>query len=440
MLRFDLIYVLILACLSPFILAKALLDSRFRQNFFARFKPVMDTSLQNFSHDSPQKNIWIHAASIGEAGLAVKLIQSWRLKQPDLSFLLSIGTLSGLKSVPQKLNIPVILAPLDFSFMVKRVQKQFNLTHLVLIETEIWPNMIQTMSKAGTITIINGRLSNKHYHRYLRFKGLLKQTMQSINHVLAGDDTSGQRFIDLGVPHDRVYKFGNMKFELPTIATKTELDQFQIKYQLNPQLPVFVAGSIQPEELETIISAVQQIEKFDLKLVIVPRHPEKREEFRRILERLKTDAIFTSEDNLKSIENSSHQILIVDEIGVLRIFYQIASVIFVGGSLCNRGGQNMMEAIAYQKPVCVGPFATNFKQEMRLLLQAEGVKIIENRDTLTQFIVYALSQKTAAGEMAKNGYHLIKENSGALKKSIEFLNNVISKNPSMESYESKRNN
>lgn len=99
----------------------------------------------------------------------------------------------------------------------------------------------------------------------------------------------------------------------------------------------------------------------------------------------------------------------------------------------------MMEAIAYQKPVCVGPYATNFKQEMDLLLQAEGVKIIEDSNTLVQFIKFSLTQKKAAEKMAKNGYHLIKENSGALIKSIEFLDGVILKNSSMEYYESKRN-
>jgi len=439
MLRFDLIYILILACLSPIILIKILLDSRFRKTFLARLKPAIDTPLKIVSHDSSQKSIWVHAASIGEAGLAVKLIQTWRLKQPHLSFLLTVGTISGLKSVSQKLDIPVILAPLDFSFMVKRIRKRFNAEHLVLIETEIWPNMIHTMSKAGTVTIINGRLSNKHYHRYFRFKGLLKQTMTSIRYVLAGDDTSEQRFVNLGVPQNRVHKFGNMKFELPTIAPKTELEKLHVKYQLNKHQPIFVAGSIQPEEIETIISAVQRIENFDLKLVIVPRHPEKRDEFRRILEGLSVDAVFTSENKPKNIKDSNSQILIVDEIGILRQFYQIASVIFVGGSLCNRGGQNMMEAIAYQKPVCVGPYATNFKQEMNLLLQAEGVKIIENSDMLVQFITFSLTEKTAAGEMAKKGYHLIKENSGALNKSIEFMDSVILKNSDMGSYESKRN-
>ncbi|MBT4290222.1 MAG: hypothetical protein HOD92_23095 [Deltaproteobacteria bacterium] len=439
MLRFDLLYILILTCLSPFILLKILLDSKFRKTFLARFKPVIDTPLKTASSESPQKNIWVHAASIGEAGLAVKLIKTWRLKQPNLAFLLTVGTISGLKSVSQKLDVPVILAPLDFSFMVKRIQKRFNTKHLVLIETEIWPNMIHLMSKVGTVTIINGRLSNKHYHRYFRFKWLLKQTLASIKYVLVGNDTSEQRFINLGVSQNRVHKFGNMKFNLPTIAPKTELEQLYLKYQLNKQQPIFVAGSIQPEEIETVISAGQRIEHFDLQLVIVPRHPEKRHEFRRTLERLKVDAIFTSENRTININSSNPQILIVDEIGVLRLFYQIASVIFVGGSLCNRGGQNMMEAIAYQKPVCVGPYATNFKQEMDLLLQAEGVKIIEDSNTLVQFIKFSLTQKKAAEKMAKNGYHLIKENSGALIKSIEFLDGVILKNSSMEYYESKRN-
>jgi 3-deoxy-D-manno-octulosonic-acid transferase len=438
MLRFDLIYFLILACLSPFILLKILFDARFRKTFLARLHPNLDVAKQTLNHYSPQNNIWVHAASIGEAGLAAKLIHAWKVKNPSYQFILSVGTLSGFDSFSQNSDIPVILAPLDFSFMIKRVQRRFKASHLILIETEIWPNMIDIMAKIGMVTIVNGRLSDKHYGQYYRIKRLLKQTMRSITHVLAGDNISQQRFFNLGVDQERIHKFGNMKFELPVIAEFEALKQLQSKYKINPQKPVFVAGSIQPEELNTIISAIQKIENHDIQVIIIPRHPEKRHEFKQILDRLNINAFFTAGSDLSNINHKPNQVLVVDEIGVLRLFYQIASVIFVGGSLCNRGGQNMMEAIGFQKPVCVGPFATNFKQEMDLLLQAEGIKIIQDKETLAQFIIFSLDQKSEAEEMALQGYRLIKDNSGALESTIDFLGCAISKFSSRESYESKR--
>lgn len=438
MLRFDLIYTLFLACLSPLILFKLLFDGRFRKTFLARLHPRLDLASPSLNLHCPANNIWVHAASIGETGLAVKLIQSWKNKNPKNQFLLSVGTLSGFESIAPHTGIPVILAPLDFSFMVKRVQKRFKVSHLILIETEIWPNMIDIMARTGMVSIVNGRLSDRHFGRYNRFKRLLTRTMRSITHVLVGDSISKQRFYDLGVDLVKIKKFGNMKFELPAVAESDTLKQLQIKYKINPQNPVFVAGSIQPEELETIILAIQKTEIYNIQVIVIPRHPEKRHEFKQILDRLNVKTFFTAGNDLCKFDHKSHQVLVIDEIGVLRLFYQIATVIFVGGSLCDRGGQNMMEAVAFQKPVCVGPFATNFKQEMDLLLLAEGIKIIKDKDTLAQFLEFSLTQKSAAKEMAHKGYTLIKENSGALESTIDFLDSAILKFSGREAYESKR--
>jgi len=421
---FDLFYAIAILFFSPILSFKILFDRDFRKNFTIRLFP--DVSNYKDATALPANTIWVHAASIGEIRLAIKLIHAWLQTDENRQFFITTNTIQSKTLGEKETTVPVLVAPLDLSFIVKKFIRLTNPQHLVLIETEIWPNMVRLMAKTGQITIVNARLSDRYYNRYLIGKQLFARTISHLDWILARDQVSAQRFKKLGVPENRILSQGNLKYEIPHPPDKNSLISLRTDFLSLKTSFLFVAGSLQADELEYILPAWKKLQKevSGFQMVLIPRHPGKKDDFARVLVQSGINFSFSSElDSAHTTEQKNH-ILLIDQMGVLKSWYFLADAVFVGGSLCNRGGQNMVEAVGYHKPVCIGPYAINFKDEVDLLLGVGGLEIVHDSEELYAFIQMCHNSPEAAAQMGDSGYQAIAEQAHALDANISKLSEI----------------
>jgi len=401
-----------------------LIDTQLRELIYRRFSGNYAKALNKPT--AKGRRIWVHGASVGEVSLALKLIQKWQEKEDVPEFILTTNTLTGLEVARTEPNLISYIAPFDFTGMIQRFIRQTKVTDLILMETEIWPNMIREMGQIGKISFVNGRLSDRHINKYIRYRSFFKSTLSQIFTVIAGDQRSAERFEVIGIPKEKIRFYGNLKFELPPLTARGQLEEIRKKYLIEKDHTLMVAGSIQPEEVAPILEAWNQLKDKipNLRLFLIPRHPDKRGEFQKILESKKTAYYLATRENFTDDCLQENKVHVIDLMGVLRAWYALSDVAFVGGSLCRRGGQNMLEAVAMKKKVCIGPFATNFQQEVEILQGVDGLKIVNNAKEMAAFIDWTYEESEAAQEMAERGYQAICEHSGALKKNIEILSDI----------------
>ena len=423
---FDLVYSVLLLILSPAILLRFFTQSQFRLNFLKRLIPVFrDTP----AIESPEgKRIWIHAASVGEVKIAQKLIQLWKTQDPLLEFVVTVNTLSAFDITFEENGPSTYVAPLDFTILVKRFIKHTAVNHLLLIETEIWPNMIRLMSQRGKVVIVNGRLSDRFFSRYLKSRFLLKRTLSKISFVLTRDDIASSRFKQLGVEDHKISCAGNLKYELPDEPSLEQQGALKKSYLINQAHFLFIAGSVQPEEVSSLIEVWRQL-KDDIpqfRMIVVPRHPDKRQKFERELNSHEVPYLLATRDQLRIEDLKKNPINVIDEIGILRAWYELSNVVFVGGSLCKRtGGQNMVEAVGLKKPVCIGPHTPNFKEEVCLLQRVDGIRLVKDSVELVNFIKWCYSNPDKAMEYGERGYQAIRNQTNALPKIVAKLTELF---------------
>ncbi|MFH2128780.1 MAG: glycosyltransferase N-terminal domain-containing protein [bacterium] len=414
-----------LVLFSPLLAFKFLFDRQFRKNFSGRLGPFVPEPVTTSDTQSP--TIWVHAASIGEIRLAIKLIHTWLQTDKEKRFFITTNTIQSKILGERETGIPVLLAPFDFSFSLKKFIRLAKPQHLILIETEIWPNMVRLMAETGQVTIVNARLSDRYFNRYLRAKFLFKKTIAHIDWILARDQISTERFLSLGVPSHRVFNVGNLKYEVPQPPAENVLASIRAACLSSGTRFLFVVGSLQPEELTIILPGwkILQQEVSGFQMVLIPRHPDKRDEFARILTQNRVPHAFSSTKSKPENGDEPH-VCVIDQMGILKSWYFLADAVFVGGSLCDRGGQNMVEAVGFKKPVCIGPYATNFKDEVDLLLSVDGLQIVHNTEELVTFIRSCHQNQAAAVAMGERGYQKIAEQAHALDANVRKLSEIYS--------------
>ena len=406
---FSFIYFLIISALSPLLIVKFLFNKTFRSWIIKKSRSPVNKNFENSAH------IWIHAASVGEVTLAISFIKKYFEKSISSKFILTTNTFSGLKSARKHKNISTCLAPFDFCLLIKKFLKNWNIHGLVLVETEIWPNTIQLASKIGPVFLLNGRLSDRNINKYRYISKLLDPIFNNITEIYSGDLISHNRFIELGFSPLKIKFKGNLKFSLANDMNCFSNIKIRKKYNLSENSKVFVAGSIQPEELDVLLPVWLKITKEfpNSKMVLVPRHLEKLHLFKDRFRNLPVSYQHSSINLGLDI-----RVFFLPKIGILRNLYCIADTVFVGGSFCNRGGQNMLEAIVFKKPVSVGPYATNFKQEIELIEKNNGIKVVKKAFELEKFIRNCFENPFFAKEMGMKGFDVIANNQDGMNYAV----------------------
>ena len=369
-----------------------------------------------------QRPIWIHAVSVGEVMIALKLAGQLHIRRPDLHFALTTTTTTGYSLATQSAPpwMTVLYTPLDFWPVMRRAFRTIAPRGIVLVEAEVWPNMLTEATRRNIPTgLINARLSVRSEQRFARFKFLFAPVFQKLSLLCMPDAEDQARWGDLGVLPERIRIVGNIKYDPdqsrpPTAEPRLFLDRLGV----DAGRPVLFGGSTHVGEEEILADAFTALrQEFpSLFLVIAPRHVERGGE---IESRLRKRGLRIA--RRAGAKESSPDLLLIDTTGELADWYSIATVVFIGKSLIARGGQNPVEAIVMGKPVIIGPHMENFAALVRqltknraVLCAGDGPELISHARSLLSDA--ALRERTSAAATKVIAYHC-----GATARTAELI-------------------
>ena len=420
---YNFAYLVIIILASPFLIASSIRNGKYRQGWAAKFLGFVPRC----RNDKPC--IWLHAVSVGEVNLLQPILAEISLKHPDWECVISTTTLSGMDLAKRKYSqYTVFYCPLDFSWAVANAFRRIKPDMLVLIELEIWPNIIRTAHKKGCpVVIANGRLSEHSFAGYTKIGFLIRQTMKRITAVAAQNKDYASRFVSLGVDASRVHITGSIKFDGAQTNRENEATQSLMSLSgLDPDVPVILAGSTQIEEETQILQTYTELlpEHPELQLIIVPRHPER---FDAVAEMLKNQSIswIRRSEITEPLASGMWKILLVDVIGELGAWWGTADIALVGGSFGKRGGQNMIEPAAYGAAVCFGPSTRNFRDVVQQLLDAQAAVVVHDQLELTEFVRKCLQDKPFSKDLGTRAKNLVSKQLGATTQTINILAEAI---------------
>ena len=418
----DLIYLLALIVVSPRILYRIITQNRYRQGWSER--------LGKISRNSPDKKcIWIHAVSVGEVNATKTVISELKKRLGDYEIVLSATTDTGIEQA-RKLygkDLKIFYFPFDFSFAIHRAFKKLKPDICLLMELEVWPNFTARAYKLKIpVIVVNGRISDRSFPKYNLIKFFVKPVFEKVSLFLAQSEEYAERFISLGGRRKATIITGSLKYDTTQTTEKVEGAE-QLAKQLDiADKRLFVAGGTGPKEEEIILDAFKKLKKSgncsDLRLVIVPRKPERFDKVAKLIKKSRFELIRYSRVKSGKKETAGQDAVILgDTMGDLRKFYSLATVVFVGRSLVPMGGSDMMESAAMGKCTIFGPHTFNFKQTVHALLQAQGAIEVNSEKELRQTVQKCLNEPQFALKIARNGQQVIRENQGATEKSVSAI-------------------
>lgn len=423
----NVVYLLLVAVLSPWLLYRALRYGKYRQGAAAKW--LGHAPLR----DSDRPCAWLHAVSVGEVNLLAPLLAELAARYPHWEFVISTTSAAGYGLAQKKYAAhTVFYAPLDFTWAVRAAFERIRPQVLVLAELELWPNLIaEAHRRQVRVAVFNGRLSEKSFRGYRRLRPLVQRVLAKIDVIGAQDETYAERFRALGAP--RVEVTGSLKFDgAEADRNNPRTRKLAELAGIRPGDVVFLAGSTQaPEEGFALQTYLQLRERHpELRLILVPRHPERFDEVAEILQRSGVPWQRRSElDDCPSATNK--RVLLVDVIGELGAWWGTAQIGFVGGSLLNqRGGQNMIEPAAYGVAIALGPNTWNFRDVVRHLQAREGLMVVQNGAELTAFVKRCLLDPDFAYDLGARARQAVLEQRGATLRTANLLGVCFGEAPS----------
>ncbi|MEZ6068758.1 MAG: 3-deoxy-D-manno-octulosonic acid transferase [Pirellulales bacterium] len=421
----NVVYLALLVLALPLLLWRAARTGKYRETLWARFWGLAAP------RDSQARCVWLHGVSVGEINLIVPLVAAIECRWPDCECVISATTATGLALARARFpHHRVIVCPLDFSWAVRRVVRAIRPDLLLLAELEVWPNLIDSVrASGGRVGIVNGRLSEKSFRGYRRIRPLVARSLRRIDVIAAQNEDYAERFRRLGARPASVHVTGSIKFDgavtdrdnPATAALRSLLD-------LPADASVLLAGSTQEPEEAIVLEAFTRLAEShpQLRLVIVPRHPER---FAAVAETIAHSGHrWYRRSALGDVTfDRTARVLLVDTVGELSAWWGVADVGYVGGSLGSRGGQNMIEPAGYGVPICFGPNTRNFRDVVMLLTGADAACVVHNVDELAAFVEWTLSDATAAASMGRRAAELVRQQAGALGRTLDLLEPVVAR-------------
>ncbi len=416
------IYDLIFLVISIVYLPIYLLRGKFHRGFWARLGVLP----KGLALDQP---IWIHAVSVGETQAVKVLIEELRKAYPAKKFVISTVTATGnkiAKTIARDGDLVTYL-PLDFSFIIRNVINKVRPKVFILAETEIWPNLISCLYKKNIpILVVNGRISDRSLGGYRLVRFLAKPILNKVNFFCLQTERDAERLRSLGVAPDKIKVTGNMKFDI-TVDTEKDYAAYKLKLGLLPGEKLFVAGSTHPQEEEIILGAYQELclTYPELKLLIAPRHPERAKGIENLVSSAGFRPVLASQLPLAACNCIARPVFILDSIGELLNYYAIAEVIFIGGSLAKTGGHNILEPVAFGKPVLFGPYMFNFKDIAGLFLNHQAAISVQDQAGLEQAVKDLLSGSSLGRELSRRAKELLESNRGSSRRNLEVIKRLL---------------
>ena len=427
---------------SPYLLAKLITTRRYRIGLRERLGHLPLEIVKSFRGERP---IWVHAVSAGEL-MATRPFLEGLLKNYSFPILLSTTTEAGYRIAKKSFSqIPTVFFPFDFPLITKNFIYAVRPKIFIAIESEIWPNLLNILKKKKIpAVLVNGRLSERSYSNYRRLGLFSRRLFSQLTCLGMRTSTESERIIHLGAKRERVFVTGNLKYDAafslqeriePEQISKT-LKILQQAQDVNKDSPLIVFGSLHPEEEEGIIQHCAQLRNLAL-LIFAPRHPE-RSRLKTFLKRKDLKYILWSkihphpvssplegEDRGEGKGLNKEKIIILDTMGELPLFYSVATLVFVGGSLIPWGGHNILEPAAFKKPVLFGPYMGNFLEEAALLKASGGAIEVKDAEGLFSAFSELLAHPEKTKSMGEACFQVVKQHLGATEKNIELIKDLI---------------
>ena len=364
--------------------------------------------------------IWLHCVSVGEFNAAKPLIDKIFIKFPLHQVVITTTTITGSEAVENHYKERVIhcFFPFDIPFIVDLFLKKIKPTICILLETEIWPNLITKLkNKNIPVMLVNARLSDRSFKKYNKFSPkLVNSTLNNLNTICSQNENSSKRFISLGVSHKSIINTGSLKFD-----SNEPSDEVTIKALKNitgDRKIVVFASTREGEELQIIKSYLALKSKFNALLLIIPRHPER---FNEVFNIAKEVGLNVKRRSLGDHCEEDTDLLIGDSMGEMMSYYSISDIAFIGGSLSNSGGQNMLEAASLSKPIIFGSSVFNFEEISKKLLDDSSAIQVNSSDELMKTISELLLDDEKRKLIGQNARTTFENNRGAVAKILEAI-------------------
>lgn len=365
--------------------------------------------------------IWVHAVSVGEALTARPLVKALKARFPGHQLFFSTTTTTGAAVVEKDAGGADgrFFAPFDFRRPVRRVLERVQPALLLLVETELWPNLIHQARLRGTrVAVVNGRLSPRSFARYRRLRSWLRHVLADVDLFLMQGEAHAQRILHLGAPPARVRVSGNLKYDVAEAETPAALAR--LIPAGTTESPLWIAGSTVEGEEPLVLQAfaAARARHPTLRLLLVPRHPER---FDAAAELAAAAGWAVTRRSALTGPWTEGEVLVLDTLGELPRLYAQATVVFVGGSLVPMGGHNVMEAAAAARPVIVGPHMENFQEAAAELHRAGALLEAATAEALAIQVDRLLADGARAAEIGRRGREVVDHNRGALQRTVDAL-------------------
>ena len=377
-----------------------------------------------------EKPVWIHAVSVGEAVLAARLCEAIKNVLPNVPVVVSTTTRTGnemVKKSSKKVD-GIFYYPIDLRGVVKKALDAIDPSVYVIVETELWPNMLEeTFNRGIPVVLANGRISDKSFAGYKRLGFIIKKMLRCFSFVCVQTLRDAEKIKTLGCDSSKVRVTGNMKYDT-TFSEARGVDVEKVSDVFLSGKRAVVAGSTHCPEETGIIDEFVKLSKniTDVKLIIAPRHIERKDAIRIYVERAGLKCCFFSEVAGEVDQSMSRaDVMIVDTIGHLKDLYSLATVVFIGGSLAQRGGQNPIEAAKWGKAVIFGPNMNNFREVARDFIENGAAIRVEDVSRLGEAMVEVLNNEVRRTDMEKGAHEVIEKNSGAVSRTVEVINGCM---------------
>ncbi len=381
---------------------------------------------------STKNVIWLHAASVGEIKALSTIIPQLKKINPEYSLIVSVVTESGKKEAERILSAGsigkevefVFHAPIDLKRFVKKALSRVKPCALILIETELWPNLIREAKiRDCSVILINGRISGKSFSKYLLLKSLFSETLSYVDLFCMQSGEDAERVRKLGAESFKIKVLGNLKFDR-MITQISEIDKNMLKKKLSIpfDLKVLVGGSTRKGEDEILVRVFKRLKKDhrNLLLLLAPRHLDRMKKIEKMLCHQKLDFVRRSELDGKP-PLSNQRVILLDTMGELASIYAIADIAFVGGSMVPIGGHNLLEPADCGVGVIFGPYVDHFKTAADLLIQSGGGIKIRNEEELYARLSDLLKDEDKRKEMGISAKEAIKKQSGVSQKTARLI-------------------
>jgi 3-deoxy-D-manno-octulosonic-acid transferase len=370
--------------------------------------------------------------SVGEVLIARALLPELRERYPKLRVFLSTTTMTGQQIARNNLQYvdEVFYFPFDFSFIVNRILKLVKPRLFMMMETEIWPNLLRACHDAGVKTmLVNGRISSRSYPRYRLARPFFRRVLRHVDRFCMQSEESARRIVDIGADRERVTVTGSLKFEslerpgaVPAERGRNRVLRY---FRISPDRPVIIAASTLRGEEEPLLEAFQRIRATmsSALLIIAPRKPERFDDVERLARRAGWNVARRSE--LRVDAEPRQDIVVLDTIGELAQLFQVATAVFVGGSLVDSGGHNILEPAVFGKPIVFGPYMQNFAEIAQTFLDNGAAVQVRNGRELETVLLELLGDPVRRARLGAAARALVEANRGARTKTLAAIAQLL---------------